>query len=110
MRDTKTLIDNLKEGIEKYKKETCEDLFAVTIPVVDIMPKLEKLIELERKEEPEEPYLEGDGYVDGKMVYDTWVCQNCGKKYELEYQKYERCPHCGQLIDWDIPELEDEDE
>lgn len=47
MRDTKTLLDNLKDGIAKYKKETGEDLFAVTIPVVDIIPKLERLVELE---------------------------------------------------------------
>lgn len=49
MRNTKTLIDNLKDGIAKYKKETGEDLFAVTIPVVDIMPKLERLVELESR-------------------------------------------------------------
>ena len=56
------------------------------------------------------PDIEGDGYADGHIVYDTWICPTCRRDYEMECQKYERCPHCGQLIDWDIPELEDEDE
>ena len=58
------------------------------------------LQELVNKETPKKPDYEGDGYSDGELVYDTWICQNCGKSYEVDYKEYERCPHCGQMIDW----------
>ena len=47
------------------------------------------------------PDFEGDGYSDGHIVYDTWICPGCGEHYEVEYDKYEYCPHCGQKISWD---------
>ena len=60
-----------------------------------------KLIgELVEKETSKKPDYEGDGYSDGELVYDTWICPNCGKSYEVDYEEYERCPHCGQMIDW----------
>lgn len=58
------------------------------------------LKELVNKETPKKPYYEGDGYSDGELVYDTWICPNCGKSYEVDYEEYERCPHCGQKISW----------
>lgn len=60
-----------------------------------------KLIgELVEKETPKKPDYEGDGYSDGELVYDTWICPNCGNSYEVDYEEYEMCPHCGQMIDW----------
>lgn len=44
--------------------------------------------------------LESDGYADGGPVYDTWECPNCGSTFELEYDRYNYCPDCGQKIDW----------
>ena len=45
--------------------------------------------------------IEGDGYdPDGNLVYDTWICPNCEKHYELDYDEYDYCPNCGQAIDW----------
>ena len=61
---------------------------------------LEMLQELVNKETPKKPDYEGDGYSDGELVYDTWICPNCGNSYEVDYEEYERCPHCGQMIDW----------
>lgn len=46
------------------------------------------------------PNLEGDGYADGELVYDTWICPNCGERYEIDYDEYEHCPKCGQKIDF----------
>lgn len=43
---------------------------------------------------------EGDGYSDGHLVYDTWICPCCGKHYEVDYDDYDFCPECGQCIDW----------
>lgn len=51
------------------------------------------------------PDFEGDGYADGHLVYDTWICPCCGKHYEVDYDDYDFCPNCGQKLDWsDTPE------
>lgn len=50
------------------------------------------------KQIPKKPYLEGDGYADGQLVYDTWICPNCEKRYEVDYDNYDYCPKCGQHI------------
>lgn len=42
---------------------------------------------------------EGDGYADGEMVYDTWICPCCEERYEIGYDEYDYCPNCGQHID-----------
>ena len=45
---------------------------------------------------------EGDGYDDsGNLIYDTWICPNCEKDHEVDYDDYDFCPNCGQAIDWD---------
>lgn len=46
------------------------------------------------------PDLEGDGYSDGHLVYDTWICPNCETHYEMEYEEHDHCPKCGQAINW----------
>ena len=55
-------------------------------------------IEALEKQVPKEPNYEGDGYSDGELVYDTWICPNCGKYYEVDYDDYKCCPECGQAI------------
>ena len=52
------------------------------------------------KQKPKKPDCEGDGYADGHIVYDTWICPNCGKRYEVDYDDYDFCPNCGQALDW----------
>ncbi len=50
---------------------------------------------------PKKPDYEGDGYDEnGNLIYDTWMCPNCGKHYEVDYDDYDFCPNCGQAIDW----------
>lgn len=53
---------------------------------------------LKEKNTPKEAIYEGDGYSDEEMVYDTWICPNCGAKYEVDYDDYDFCPDCGQMI------------
>ena len=53
------------------------------------------------KQIPKIPDYEGDGYADGELIYDTWVCPSCGRHYEIDYDHYVYCPECGQLINWD---------
>lgn len=48
---------------------------------------------------PEAPEYEGDGCdKDGNIIYDTWICPNCGERYEVDYDDYEHCPKCGKAI------------
>lgn len=55
-----------------------------------------------KKQIPQRPGFEGDGYDDsGNLIYDTWICPNCGDRYELGYEIHQYCPVCGQSIDWD---------
>lgn len=50
------------------------------------------------KQTPKRPDYEGDGYADGQLVYDTWICPCCGKRYEVDYDNYDCCPKCGQKL------------
>lgn len=60
---------------------------------------LKSVIEAREKQIAMKPYYEGDGYADGQLVYDTWICPCCGKRYEVDYDNYTYCPNCGQKID-----------
>ena len=51
------------------------------------------------KQKAKKPDFEGDGYADGHLVYDTWICPCCGKHYEVDYDDYDFCPNCGQKLD-----------
>lgn len=53
------------------------------------------------KQIPKKPYFRGDGYYNGNLVYDTWICPNCDSGYEVEFEEHEYCPHCGQSIKWE---------
>lgn len=52
-----------------------------------------------KKQIPKKPSVEGDGESDGQIVYDTWICPCCDKRYEIDYDVYDYCPNCGQHID-----------
>lgn len=53
------------------------------------------------KQMPESPDYEGDGYGDnGELIYDTAYCPNCQHVFEVDYDKSDYCPECGQKLDW----------
>ena len=58
----------------------------------------EQIMELKERDTPKEAIYEGDGYSEGEMVYDVWIYPNCGVKYEVDYEDYDFCPDCGQMI------------
>ena len=58
----------------------------------------EQIPELQERDLAKRPDLEGDGYFDGELIYDTWICPNCGKRYEVYYDDYKFCPNCGQRL------------
>lgn len=62
----------------------------------------EQVRELKERNTAKVPDYEGDGCdKDGNIIYDTWICPNCGEKYEVDYDDYEHCPKCGQAIQWE---------
>lgn len=60
---------------------------------------LQMAISAVEKQTPKRPDYEGDGYADGQLVYDTWICPCCGERYEVDYDNYDYCPNCGQKLD-----------
>lgn len=60
---------------------------------------VEEFKDLKEKNELKKPDYEGDGYYCGQIVLDTWICPNCEKHYEVDYDNYDYCPNCGQHID-----------
>lgn len=64
----------------------------------EILEAYTVVISATEKQIAKTPDYEGDGYADGKLVYDTWICPNCGEHYEVGYHDYDYCPKCGQHI------------
>ena len=64
-----------------------------------LMTAYDMAIEALEKQIPKKPDFEGDGYWNGQLVYDTWICPKCEKRYELDFEEYDHCPNCGQAID-----------
>ena len=80
-----------EKGIQRFCRDNCmygEDQCAFHVAI----EALEKQI-------PKKPSYEGDGYYNGELVYDTWICPCCEKHYEVDYEDYDYCPNCGQHID-----------
>ncbi len=61
---------------------------------------VEECREAVEKQTAKKPDYEGDGFSDGQLVYDTWICPCCGKHYEVDCDRYYYCQNCGQHIDW----------
>lgn len=110
--DTETMIRNLKKVEEDHKNDK---VFTGQLNIAemahDARKRLEELkpyedtgltpaeiLKLKERNTPKEAIYEGDGYSDEEMVYDTWICPNCGAKYEVDYDDYDFCPDCGQMI------------
>lgn len=61
--------------------------------------EMDEMYDAVEKQKAKKPDFEGDGYADGHLVYDTWICPCCGKHYEVDYDDYDFCPNCGQKLD-----------
>lgn len=84
----------------KYRIETASEMIGKGADG-KALEDMEIAIECMEKQMPQIPSLEGDGYCpEGNLVYDTWICPNCEKYYEIDYEYYDYCPNCGQHINW----------
>ena len=88
-----TVIEAVKRLHRYAYRTTCYGEFVVHEENLIAIQALAKQI-------PKKPTYEGDGYSDGHLVYDTWICPLCEKRYEVDYDDYDYCPNCGQKIDW----------
>lgn len=54
--------------------------------------------------EPRGVIYSGDGYADGRMVYDLANCPACNFAYEAGDKDWGEpfCPHCGQRLAWEF--------
>lgn len=86
------LIRSEQEAIKAIKSNYPTSGYYMLIEALDMaVSALEKQI-------AKTPDYEGDEYADGELVYDAWICPNCGEHYEIWYEDYDYCPNCGQHI------------
>lgn len=106
-----TVIKALEE-VQQYRDTTLspKQIRALKNRIVDVFLLVGKYMAIGTPEEcwaaiekqkAQKSDLEGGRRADGHIVYDTWICPGCGEHYEVEYDKYEYCPHCGQKISWE---------
>ncbi len=80
-------LANIWAAIEKLRK-------------YEAIGTVEELQEAMEKQRAKTPYIWGDGYSGGEPVFDMYECPYCGQDYEIDGEKYDFCPNCGQAIDW----------
>ena len=109
MEDTIENLKNLKDYMKmsKYAEEVEFD-FGRAIKALEEIQQYRAIGTAEvcraavEKQKAKKASIFGDGYADGELVFDTYECPDCGKKYEIFYEEYEYCPNCGQhmKLDW----------
>lgn len=67
---------------------------------------LEEASVLLEKQIPKVPYVIAGRYFNSDLICDIWVCSDCNSEYELETERYDYCPNCGQAIDWSYMKVE----
>lgn len=113
MKENEKLVKSYEDAIDCLKKNKPTSGYYMLQESVDMaikaLEEIQKYKEVGTVEEcatavdkqtAKRPDYEGDGYADGYLVYDTWICPNCGKRYEVDYDDYDYCPNCGQKLDW----------
>lgn len=77
----KDLAEDYRMVLHEAKSMGCNKIKALyNIPLKNI----EMIIQALEKQIPKSPDYEGDGYSNGDLVYDTWVCPCCGQTYEVD--------------------------
>lgn len=89
-------------GTKEAKSDvTIKEIVAKLVEYEDIGVSPEQVQELAERDTAKRPDYEGDGYDnEGNLIYDTWICPNCEEHYEVDYDRYDFCPKCGQRLNW----------
>lgn len=110
----KQTISNIEKGVsypnfnnlEKISQAlncTCVELFgtAKEVEFLRVGRFLNIIASALEKQKLKRPDYEGDGCdCEGDIIFDTWICPRCKERYEVDYDRYDYCPSCGQGIDW----------
>ena len=93
------MIALIDKGIDHIQADDLTEINQIVADLPSIQPK------------PMQVELEGDGYTDGKLVYDYGKCPKCGWKFEYGEKDWEEpyCCHCGQKLKWFDDESESEE-
>ena len=100
-----TFMELFYKDVDRSEYLADRDAFTTAITALEEIQQyraigtVEECREAAEKQIPKTPDYEGDGYADGHMVYDTWICPNCGEYYEVDHDDYRYCPNCGQALD-----------
>lgn len=106
--EAKTILSLSPE--EKVKLPNLSKVYEIAVQALEDIQKYRTIGTVEEcrtareKQIPMKPMYEGDCCDgSGRLIYDTWICPNCGERYELDYDDYDYdiCMNCGQAIDWD---------
>lgn len=95
-------LDFVQEILNAREKNVMNHLAANRV----IDHQLRELVNRATKVKPE--YRSDSVEENGEIIFDHWDCPNCHHEYELDYEHYDFCPYCGQAIDWDNEEEDEE--
>lgn len=106
IKELETSIDLAKMCTQNYERKNEIQGYEMAIKALEEVQQyrqigtVEECREAVEKQTAKKPDYEGDGFSDGQLVYDTWICPCCGKHYEVDCDRYYYCQNCGQHIDW----------
>lgn len=106
IKELETSIDLAKMCTQNYERKNEIQGYEMAIKALEEVQQyrqigtVEECRESAEKQTAKKPDYEGDGFSDGQLVYDTWICPCCGKHYEVDCDRYYYCQNCGQHIDW----------
>ena len=102
----------LLKAVDTWDKFGCDadsklvpykDCYVPYIHYDDVVKAIKGMPSIQPKtNEPLQVDLDGDGYADGKLVYDYGKCPKCGWEFEYGEKDWEEpyCCHCGQKLHW----------
>ena len=77
-------LDNAVSDIEYCYNDSFEEVPEKRLKEVEL---LQQLVDKEKPKDVE--YTEYDGFADGYPVYDTAICPNCDREFEVECEAFE---------------------